>query len=166
MAAKAWFSHDCDIIPEQTFQDVFEALKTGRAQAAVVAVENSNYGPVTESLQLLELYNLPVIGEIELPVHQQLITLPGATLATISQVYSHPVALGQSNKFLEDRLPRAKQIEYYDTAAAVRLIKAKGDSRYAAIASRGAADIYDMPILAENIETDKQNITRFVIIQP
>lgn len=165
-AAKQWFGEDCIILPQETFKGVFEALKTGRAEAAVVAIENSNYGPIAESLQLLKAYNYPCIGEVSLPVHQQLITLPGVTLATIKKVYSHPVALAQSSEFLDTYLPRVERIQHFDTAAAVRHIKTLGDPAYAAIASQGAAEIYQLPILATDIETDKTNVTRFVILQP
>ncbi|QQG50786.1 MAG: hypothetical protein HZB75_04670 [Candidatus Saccharibacteria bacterium] len=165
-AAKQWFGDGCHIVPQETFMGVFEALRTGDAEAAVVAIENSNYGPIAESLQLLKAYNYPVIGEVSLPVHQQLIALPGATLATISCVYSHPVALGQSSEFLDAHLPHIKRTEYFDTAAAVRYIKDLGDPTCAAIASQGAAAIYQLPILATNIETDKTNVTRFAVLQP
>jgi prephenate dehydratase len=165
-AAKQWFGDNCHILPQETFRGVFEALKTGRARAAVVAIENSNYGPIAESLQLLKTYGYPVVGEVSLPVHQQLITLPGAVLATITRVYSHPVALGQSSDFLESHLPQAKRIDYFDTAAAVRYIKEQGNPNYAAIASRGAAALYQLPILAADIENDKTNVTRFAVLQP
>lgn len=165
-AARLWFNNDVAIIPCNTFDDVFRALENRSADQAIVAIENTLYGSIDQTLDLIEKHRFTIIGEIFLRIHQQLITLPGATLADITQVYSHPVALAQCDSFLTRYLPDAKRIEYHDTAASVRFIKETGDPSIAAIAGTIAADDYSLPILGRGIEDNKTNLTRFLVIDP
>lgn len=163
-AARRWFGDIITLVPAETFAAVFECLKNGTADYAVVATKNTTAGTIVESNQLLANTDFPVIGEIMLPIAQQLIALPGASLTDITAVYSHPVALPQCSTFLTTQLSGAKQVEYFDTAASVEFIKQQANLHFAAIASQRAAQLYNLPILASNIENDKANATSFVVL--
>lgn len=164
--ANDWFGETATIVPCESFNEVFGALARRDADMIVTAVENSLYGSINEVLDLIESYRFPIVGEVFLRVEQQLIALPGATPSDITKVYSHPVALAQCENFFETTLPGAERVEYHDTAASVELIKKLGDPHAAAIAGRGAAALYGLPILAENIEDNKANYTRFLVLSP
>lgn len=163
-AARQLFGKDITLIACETFRDVFAAVADRTAEAGVVAVENSLYGSLHETYDMITRYRFPIIGEVSLAIHQQLIAFPGATKAEISEIYSHPAALDQCRNYLESNFPEADIIEYYDTAAAVDHIKSEGILGAATIASRGAARLHDMHVLEENIEDEAENITRFVAI--
>lgn len=165
-AAVQWFGNDVSLFSADTFTEAFAALDSNNADMALVAIENSLYGSINEVLDLIERHRYPIIGEIYLRIQQQLITLPGATTADIKQIYSHPVALAQCQEYLHAHFKNVIQIEYPDTAGSVELIKEKNDPSLAAIAGRIAASNHGLPILAEDIEDNKANFTRFVIIDP
>lgn len=162
-AARQWFGDDIEIVPCDTFGEVFEAVNRHDADAAVVAIENSLYGGINQVYDLIESYRYPIIGEIHLAIHQQLIGTPGSV---ITHIYSHAVALAQCEAFLEVTYPDAERIEYHDTAAAVEFIKNHGDPHAAAIASSAAAESYDMSVICEDIEDNPANFTRFLVIKP
>lgn len=164
VVAKQWFGTDVDILDCQTFPTVFSALEEGAAEAGVVAIENTLHGSINEVYDLLERHTYPIVGEVHLPIHQQLIT--SGTLADVTHVYSHPVALAQCRDWLATHLSDAELIEYHDTADAVKLVSEDAAPHQAAIASSDAAELYNMPILAANIEDNPANFTRFLIIQP
>jgi len=163
-AAHKWFGPSTQIVPAETFADVFKALKNDQADYAVIAVSNSTFGPIKESNDLVAAHSYPQIGKIDLPIAQQLIGLPGTQLDDIKTVYSHPVALPQCSNFLIAHLPGAKLISYHDTAASVKLVQHLDDPTCAAIAGREAARLYNLPILAKDIENDKANTTSFVVL--
>lgn len=165
-AAQQWFGPQVDTVPCTTFRDVFHAHATGQAEGIVVAVENTLYGTINEPYHYLEACPLPIIGEVRLAIEQMLITLPGARLADITEVYSHPVALAQCQRFLAAGLPHAVQNEFFDTAGAVAYIKAIGDPHKAAIAGWAAATLHHLPILRRSIQDSHDNITRFIILTP
>ena len=164
-ASKLWFSKDVAIIPADTFTDTFILLERG-ADQATVAVENTLYGSINETLDLIEQYRYPVVGELYLRIQQQLIGLPGTSPKDITRIYSHPVALVQCEQYLDAHFPHAERIEYPDTAGSVRLVAERNDPHIAAIAGRAAAETYNLPIIAENIEDNKENYTRFLVIDP
>jgi prephenate dehydratase len=164
LAANKWFGDDIDIVACETFADVFASLDGGSADHAVVAIKNSWYGVLPEVTDLLKQYKYPVIGELDEPVHQNLISLPAVALDNIKAVLSHPVALEQCSKFLSEHLPGAERREYFDTAAAVEYIKRQADSSMAAIAGSWAAELHGLPILCEKIENELDNTTTFAII--
>lgn len=163
-AAQQWFGPDIGIVPCESFDDVFGALNRREATHAVIAVENSLYGSINEVLDLIEAHGYPIIGELSLHIQQQLVTLPGASLSRITRVYSHPVALAQCRQFLDANLPHAERIEYHDTAASVERITNEKDPTRAAISGRMSASLYGLPILAENIEDNHANFTRFLVL--
>ena len=163
-AAKQWYGPDATIVPCVTFGDVFQTYARGQADAVVVAVENTIYGTINETYRHIESCGAPIVGEVTLAIQQTLITNPGTQLEDITTVYSHPVALSQCHQFLQEHLPQAAQIEYFDTAGAVEFIKQQGSPHLAAIASEAAAQLYNMPILKRHIQDGQDNITRFLVL--
>lgn len=164
--AHRWYGNAVDILPCTTFREVFEAYANGEADAIVTAVENTLYGSINEVYQHIEVCEAPIIGEVKLAIEQMLITRPGTKLGDISEVYSHPVALAQCEKWLKKHLPQAEIIEFYDTAGAVEFLKEEGSANMAAIAGEQAATLYDMPILERSIQDSRDNLTRFLILEP
>lgn len=163
-AALKWYGSHISIVPAQSFQQVFTLLEKHEVDEAVIAIENSTYGSIPESQELVRSHAYRIVGKIDLPIAQQLIGLRDAQIHSIQEIYSHPVALPQCSVFLERTLPNAKLVPYHDTAASVELIKRMNDPSIAAIASAQAAKLYDLPILAGDIENDESNTTRFVIL--
>jgi len=149
-------------MPRPHLQDVFDAVETGEADMGLVPVENSVEGTVARTLDLLYERPLKVQGETVLRVRHCLIVNPGVKLEDVKRVYSHPQALGQSRAFLERH--RYEPVGEYDTAGSVKLVKEKGMMDAAAVASRRAAEVYGMEVLAEGIETSSENYTRFLAI--
>jgi len=147
-----------------TFEETLAAVQSGRADFAVVPVENSLYGRITDIHHLLPQSGLHIIGETYLRVEMNLLAVPGATLADIEAVQSLSVALGQCRKFIADNGFRT--INAVDTAGSAREVAQKGDRKIAAIASRFAAEIYGLDVLASNIEDAEHNTTRFLVLSP
>ena len=162
-AAITWHGADTAIVPCDSFDEVFGALNRHDAEIGIVAIENSLYGGINRVYDLIESHRYPIVGEIHLPIHQQLIGTPNQP---VTHIYSHPVALAQCQEYLDARYPNAARIEYHDTAAAAAFIKQQNNPNYAAIASREAAALHTMSIIAENIEDNPANFTRFLVIQP
>lgn len=144
--------------------EVFDAVDSGRAGAAVIAVENTLAGPVGEHLDLLRERNVFIQRELNLRIEHNLIAAPGARLKDIRQVLSHPVALDQCRNFFRRRRGVAA-VGFYDTAGAVKYVMANRLRDTAAIASRQAAREYGARVLVEGLEDDNQNFTRFFLIQ-
>ena len=163
MAAIQYFP-DATLVPLKSFADVFEAVERKKVTHAVIPVENSIEGSVGEVYDLLLLTKLKAIGEIYQRVHHCLIADRMAKISQIKSVYSHPQALGQCRVYLRRR--KLQPVPAYDTAGAVKMIKEQKLQNAAAIASRRAAELYDMRILAEGIEDRKNNYTRFLVIAP
>ena len=150
-------------MPCRTFREVFSRVESGAADAGVVPVENSLAGSISETYDLLLSHSLLVTGETVLPVEHCLLALPGTRLAQIREVLSHPQALAQCDDYLS-RL-RAEAVPYYDTAGAAKYVSSAGRTEAAAIASRRAAQVYDLEILAEGIQSNPDNYTRFYRVE-
>ena len=148
-------------VPMKSFQDVFDSLEAGDVDFAVIPIENSIEGSVSETYDLLLRTNMFVAGEIYQRVRHCLITNK-RTNSIIKSVYSHPQALAQCRTYLQKK--GLEPIPTYDTAGAVKMIKERKIIHGAAIASRRAAEIYQMKILDEGIEDKKNNFTRFLIM--
>lgn len=161
-AAEQWFSSSLEIIPAASFRETFAHVAEGRADALVVAIENSLYGGINQVYDLIEAYGYPIVGEIHLPVRHALIS--SGSLETITHIYSHPVALAQCEDTLHALLPRATKVEYHDTAAAVPFVK--NNPALAAVASESAAALYDVPVVRGRIEDNPANFTRFLVLNP
>ncbi|KKC33366.1 prephenate dehydratase [Devosia psychrophila] len=147
-----------------TFEETINAVQSGKADFAVVPVENSLYGRITDIHHLLPESGLHIIGETYLRVEMTLLGVPGATLADIKAVQSLSVALGQCRKFIAENGYRT--INAVDTAGSAREVAEKGDKSVAAIASRFAGEIYGLDVLASNIEDAAHNTTRFLVLSP
>lgn len=147
-----------------TFEDAFAAVTEGQAQLAMIPIENSVAGRVADIHHLLPTSGLHIVGEYFLPIHHQLMAVKGATLATIRSVQSHVHALGQCRRTV--RKLGLSAIVGADTAGSARQIGELNDPARAAIASRLAAEVYGLDILAEDIEDEAHNTTRFIILSP
>ncbi len=155
-----------DFVYCDTFSQVFMALKNNVAEKAVVANENSLFGSIYEVYDLLLSHQYPIRAEAVEHIHQQLIGWPETKLGDITEVYSHPVALDQCRRYLETHLPSAEAIEHPDTATAVEYIKKHQLKHAVAIAGKAAAALHDMAILDSDIEDEKTNLTRFLLLDP
>lgn len=151
-----------DYIPCDTFDQAMELVSNGEADFAVIPVENSNAGRVTDVHFLLPKTGLTIVGEHFLRVEHQLLALPGAKLEDIEAAASHPQALAQCSEFLKKH--SIKALSRIDTAKSCERIIEMQDKTRAAIASKLAADIYGLQILVSNIENDSNNTTRFLIM--
>jgi chorismate mutase/prephenate dehydratase len=149
-------------VPNVYLRDVFDMVEKGEADFGLVPVENTIHGSIHRTFDLLYERCLLIQGETALRIRHCLIAHPETKLADIKRVYSHPQALGQSREYLEKKGYEA--LSTYDTAGSVKIIKEQGLLDAAAIASSRAAKVYKMKILAEGIETNKENFTRFLII--
>ena len=164
IAAHHYFKDvDVEIVTSESFDDLFRLMKRGAAQYAISAIENSVAGSILPNYQLIHDSGLQITGEIYLRVSQNLAALQGQTIDDLREVYSHPMAILQSKPFF-DRYPHIRLIDGRDTASCMRNISVNGLKGVGAIGSRFAAEKYDLEILSANIETNKRNYTRFLIL--
>lgn len=157
-AATALFG-EVDVLPCATLREVFEATTGGRADRAVVPVENSQAGSINETYDLLLAHSLFITAEYDLRVRHCLLALPGQQLADITRVYSHPQALAQCETYLRGH--GLEPVPAYDTAGSAKMVAAQRLAGTAAVAGRRAAQIYGLAILADGIETSPFNYTKF-----
>jgi chorismate mutase/prephenate dehydratase len=157
-----FFGADIQVKPCRDFKDVFEAVEKQETPHGVVPVENSLEGSVSQNYDLFLKHDLKVCGEVIVKIEHCLIANPGTTIADIKAVYSHPQALAQCRTFLEEM--DREIIPTYDTAGSVKMLKEKGLKNAAAIASKRAAELYGMQILAEDIADNLENYTRFFVL--
>src|SRR5829696_7118603 len=153
-------------LPCREARDVVAAVREGRADAGCLPIENSLIGSVTTTYDLLQEAfgdgTLRLTHEILHPVHHTIMSLPGATLSGIRRVLSHPVALGQCRIWLSEHLPDAELVSAWDTAGSAEIVAQEQNPSLAAIAARPAADVHCLVPLAERIEDDPTNQTRFL----
>jgi prephenate dehydratase len=152
-------------VPRTTFEAAFRAISEGTADAVLAPVENSLAGSVARVFDLLLESRLAIVAETILPIEMQLIALPGASLEDIRSVASQPMALAQCERFFAAH-PHWKRVPAEDTAGSVREVLSRGDRSCAAIAGRRAAEHYHGVILAEGIQDNAENFTRFVLLVP
>lgn len=162
-AALEYFGRDVNCFHVERWRDAMEAIREGSADYAVLPLENSTAGIVNDNYDLLNEYSNYIVGEEVVLIDHVLMGLPGADISSIQTVYSHPQALMQCSRFL-DEYREWTQMSVGNTAVAVRGVKDSGDLSKAAIGSRQAADYYGMKILEEGICHGKQNSTRFIIV--
>ncbi len=149
-------------LPCPTFEDAFSAVETGKADLAMIPIENTIAGRVADIHHLLPESKLHIVGEYFLPIHFQLMVLPGVERNEIRTVHSHIHALGQCRKYT--RRNGWKPVVAGDTAGAAKLVSETQDRTMAALAPRLAADLYGLDIIEENVEDTENNITRFVVL--
>jgi prephenate dehydratase len=147
----------------RAFEDVFAAVRAGRATHGILPMENSIGGSIHRNYDLLVDHELPIVGEVELRVEHCLLVAPGVTMDQVRAVHSHPQALAQCEKFLLT-LSGVEVVAIYDTAGGAKAIAERGLTGVAAIASRRAADLFGLEILRADIQDYESNITRFFVI--
>ncbi|MCL5029204.1 MAG: prephenate dehydratase [Bacteroidetes bacterium] len=162
-ASKKMFSENIQISPSFSFEDVFTKVKNNHVDYGVIPIENSLYGSVFESYDLLLQYSLTIIGELNLQINHHLLANQNYELNELKKIYSHPQALGQCSIFLKT-LKNAELVPAYDTAGSALMLMNDKVIPAAAIASREAADIYKLKILKSNIQNNQENYTRFLAI--
>lgn len=165
IAARQYFAgREVQVVPCQSFPDLFAALAADPGLMGIMAIENTIAGNLLPNHELLRLSQRRVVGEHRLHISHVLCALPGQALADIREVDSHPIALRQCEAYLES-LTGVKLVEADDTAGAARYIRDHGLEGHAAVCSEYAARLYGMDILARAIETNKRNFTRFLVLE-
>ena len=163
LAMKAYFGEEVDSYHVETWRDAMEAIHSGKADYAVLPIENSSAGIVGENFDLLVEYDNCIVAEQTIKVEHALLGLPGSKLSDITHVYSHPQALMQSVDFLDEHKDW-KRMKAKNTAVAAKKVLEDGQKNQAAIASTVTADIYGLEILKNNINYSDENSTRFIIV--
>ncbi len=165
MAALRFFGKEVEVIPCASFRDVVKiAINKKESDGGVMAIENSIAGSILPNYNLLQKSDLKIVGEIYLQIKQNLLVNPGVKLEEIREVHSHSMAIQQCFGFLDKY--NWKLVETEDTALSAKHIHQHRSRHIAAIASRLAADLFELEVLAPNIHTLKNNYTRFLIVQP
>lgn len=162
-AALLLLGHEIELVPRQTFADLFQTFEHELADYLVAPVENTIAGPVQSCVELLQSSSLAILHEIEIKIEQHLIGCPGASFQTIETVQSHPVALDQCRRFLEMN-PQLTSVAANDTAGSVAEVVRRSDKKRAAIAGQRAADLYGGSIIRRSIQDETENYTRFVLL--
>lgn len=163
VAAWTYFKDAISVVECLTFHGLCECLKKEQADYAVMAIENSIAGSILPNYFLLQEYHFSIVGEVYLPIHMQLLALPGVTMKEIKTIESHPMAIRQCSDYLH-RLKGVEIRESDDTALSAKRVKELGLRTTAAIANELAAKRYGLNILEKRIETHKKNFTRFLIL--
>lgn len=162
LAALEYFHNDIKTLPCQAFDEVFEAVSGESVEYGMIPIENSLAGSIHSNYDLLLHYDLHIVGEYHLRVSHCLLALPSAKLEDIRQVYSHPQALAQCRSTLTrlglEGVPAA------DTAGSARLVRERNNLSMAALASQRAAQVHGLTILAEDMEDNPANYTRFLVL--
>ncbi len=164
-AAYHYYTEPIDIVECMTFDEVFAVVEKGVADEAIMAIENTIGGSILPNYKLLRNSGLKICGEIFLCIEQNLLGLRGTTIDEIEEVYSHPMAILQTQDFFK-KYPQIKLINSVDTALSAKDIAVGKMKKMGAVASRLAADIYGLEILASSIQSVRQNQTRFLILKP
>ena len=158
-----FFNESVNPVGFTTFDDVFDAVESKQCDFGFVPIENSLAGSIHRNYDLLRDHNLHIVGETVLRVRHCLISIPGVKKNEIRSVISHPQALEQCRNYLKN-FGEIQSVPVYDTAGAVKLLSENKENSVAAIASKRAAEIYNMQILEEGIEDNPANFTRFLIL--
>lgn len=161
--AREYFGDNIELVECMSFDALVDRLLDGSADQGVMAIENSIAGSIIPNYALVYHNHLHIVGEHYLNIHHQLMVLKGRTVADISEVRTHPMALLQCKEFLAT-LPKVKLVEDVDTAETARQIQKKRLAHVAAIAPTVAAELYGLDIVARDIQTIKNNATRFIIV--
>ncbi len=163
LAAFTYFGGPVDTVECLTFHELCESLNTGRANFAVMAIENSIAGSILPNYFLLQQYHFAIVGELYVPIHLHLAALPGVKLKDIRTVESHPMAIRQCTEYLQ-QLPNISVRESEDTALSAKKIRDLQLKDVAAIANSQAVERFGLQILEKRIETHRKNFTRFLLL--
>ena len=164
-AAQFWFRNGEELVPKDTVNDAIDDVSAGTADFAVIPQENTLGGAVVNYVDaLIAAEDTYVVGEVVLPISQTLMGIPGTTLSDIRTVCSHAQGLAQSAQWRADNLPEAETQEMASTAAAASYVAEQQDHAIAAVAAPGAAPLYGLEVLAENVQITDANKTRFYVL--
>lgn len=163
---EAVLAHDPDAepLPFDRLDGVFSAVATGEVDQAVVPIENSQAGSINRTYDLVRRHDLHIAGEVVVPVDHCLLALPGSSIGDLERVRSHPQALEQCRSFLDEH--GLEPVASADTAGAAREIAEAKAPDEGALAAHRAAELYDLEVLAEGVQTIDENWTRFVVLDP
>ncbi len=165
VAAQQFFGNEVEVLPCATFRELIKKSSSKKeTDGGVMAIENSIAGSILPNYNLLQKSSLTITGEVYLHISQNLLVNPGVALADIKEVHSHPMALLQCLDYLE-KYPHWKLVETEDTALSAKHLHQHRNKYAAAIASKLAADLFQLNVLAPNIQTAKNNYTRFLVLQ-
>ena len=166
-AARLFYEQSEGVVPDicecSTFDGLYSSVEAGDADAAVMAIENTVSGGLLPNFELLRKYDRKIKGEVFLRIQQNLMALPGQTIEDIKEVRTHYMAINQTREFFKN-YPWIRLVESEDTAKSAAEVAAEGLMGVGAVASTLAAELYGLEILAESIETYKQNFTRFLVL--
>ncbi len=164
VAARNYFGNDIDILPKLHFSDLAESVKNGECDYGIMAVENTISGTIHANLNLIREHKLVVCGEEYLRIKQNLVAKKGTKIGDLDEVHSHYMAINQTRKFFKQH-PNVHLVDSIDTALSMKEIAENDLDSRGAIGSLLAAEHYDLEVLAESIETNKKNYTRFLILR-
>lgn len=166
IAARHCFDQEeIDVIPAHTFDELVEKIEKGEeADVGLMAIENTLAGTLMHNYKLLYDSDLSITGEVYLRIKQNLLVLPGTPIEALSEVHSHPIAIAQCREFFR-QYPHIRLVETVDTALSARNVRENELKEVGAIASTLAAELYKMEVLANGIETNKKNHTRFLVLE-
>jgi len=162
-ASMELFGEDVTYINRKYFEDIFESIEKDEIDYGILPIENTSTGAISEVYDLLLKYPFYIVGERSILVKHNILGVKGSKLEDIKEVYSHPQAYQQSSDFFKDH-EDIQFVPYHNTAISAKYIHEENNKTKAAIASKNAAKIYDLDIIAENINHNAKNITRFIVI--
>lgn len=163
-AAREYFEgQDVETVPCETFNEMFNLLKSDASMLGILAIENTIAGSLLQNHELLRQSNMTIVGEYKKYISHSIAALPGQSIDGIAEVNSHPMALRQCEQYLQLH-PKMKMVETYDTAGSAKMIAENNLVGHAAICGRYAAELYGLNVLEDDIQTNKRNFTRFLVV--
>lgn len=163
-AAREYFEgQDIETVPCETFNEMFIMLKSDVSMLGILAIENTIAGSLLQNHELLRQSNMTIVGEYKKYISHSIAALPGQSIDDIAEVNSHPMALRQCEQYLQLH-PKMKMVETYDTAGSAKMIAENNLVGHAAICGRYAAELYGLNVLEDDIQTNKRNFTRFLVV--
>lgn len=163
IAAKKYFGEDVTVLECGSFKEVCDKLSNNKVDYGIIAIENKVAGSILMNYQLIDSFNLRIIGETYLPIELQLLAKPGTKLENIREIISHPMALGQSQIFLSG-LEDVSVSEFKDTATSAKLVSEDKENKLAVIAGPLVGAAYGLEVIVDNVADEKVNFTRFYIL--
>ena len=163
-AAREYFEgQDIETVPCETFNEMFNLLKSDASMLGILAIENTIAGSLLQNHELLRQSDMTIVGEYKKYISHSIAALPGQSIDDIMEVNSHPMALRQCEQYLQLH-PKMKMVETYDTAGSAKMIAENNLVGHAAICGRYAAELYGLNVLEDDIQTNKRNFTRFLVV--
>lgn len=163
-AAREYFEgQDIETVPCETFNEMFNLLKSDASMLGILAMENTIAGSLLQNHELLRQSNMTIVGEYKKYISHSIAALQGQSIDDIAEVNSHPMALRQCEQYLQLH-PKMKMMETYDTAGSAKMIAENNLVGHAAICGRYAAELYGLNVLEDDIQTNKRNFTRFLVV--